>query len=118
MSTPRHLRVSQSIKRELSEIIQRELKDDRIASVVSITDVECSNDCRRAKVFISVFGDEEQQKSTMEALTERTGSLRGELCRRLSLRFAPELMFKLDTSLERGAKVSALLSQISRGEIP
>lgn len=118
MSTPRHLRVSQSIKRELSEIIQRELKDDRIASVVSITDVESSNDIRRAKVFISVFGDEEQQKSTMEALNERVGSLRGELCRRLSLRFAPELSFHLDNSLERGSRVTSLLSQISRGEIP
>lgn len=118
MSTPRHLRVSQSIKRELSEIIQRDVKDDRMAGLVSITDVECSNDCRRAKVFISVFGDEAQQKGTMEVLTERIGQLRGEICRRLSLRFAPELTFHLDDSLERGSKVSALLSQISRGEIP
>jgi len=101
----------------MSEIIRRELKDERIQGLVSITDVEVTNDCRCAKVFVSVFGDEAQQKSTMEALNENTGFMRGELCRRLSLRFAPELYIKLDNSLERGAKVTDLLGKISRGEI-
>lgn len=117
MSTPRHLRVAQSIKRELAEMILRGIKDERISGIVSITDVECSADCRRAKIFISVFGEEEQQQQTMEALNDHAGEIRGELCRRLQLRFAPEVMFKLDNSLERGAHVSALLNKISRGEI-
>ncbi|MBX9572419.1 MAG: 30S ribosome-binding factor RbfA [Candidatus Obscuribacterales bacterium] len=117
MSTPRHLRVAQSIKRELAEMILRGIKDERISGIVSITDVECSADCRRAKIFISVFGEEEQQQHTMEALNDHAGEIRGELCRRLQLRFAPEVMFKLDNSLERGAHVSALLNKISRGEI-
>lgn len=118
MSVPRHLRVSQSIRREMSELIRRDIKDERISGLVSIIDVECSPDCRRARIFVSVFGDEEQQKSTMEALSDHTGEIRGELCRRLQLRFAPEVMFKLDHSLERGARVSALLSKISEEHAP
>ncbi len=117
MSAPRNLRVSQSVKRELSELIRRDLKDPRIAGLVSITDVECSNDCRRVRVFVSVFGEEAQQQSTMDALLDHTGMIRGELGRRLRLRVAPELSFKLDNSLERGAKVSELIAKISRGEV-
>lgn len=117
MSTPRSLRVSQSLKRELAEMLRRDLKDERIAAIVSITDVECSADCRSARIFISVFGDTTAQNNTLAALNDHLGRIRGELCRRLQLRFAPELSFKLDNSLERGAKVSQLISKISRGEI-
>jgi ribosome-binding factor A len=101
----------------VSAYIQRDLKDDRVGGIVSITDVECSADCRRAKIFISVFGEEDKQQSTMEALNDHVGVIRGEVCRRLQLRFAPEIIFKLDNSLERGANVSALLNKIARGEV-
>lgn len=117
MSTPRNLRVAQSAKRELSELIRRDLKDDRVTGIVSITDIETSPDCRRMKVFVSVFGDETQQENTVVALNEHAPQIRGEIGRRLRLRFAPELSFKLDTSLERGARVSDLLGKISRGEV-
>jgi ribosome-binding factor A len=117
MTTQRPLRVSQSIKRELSELIRRDLEDDRIGSIVSITDVECSSDCRAAKVFVSVFGDSTVQANTLSALNEHVGYIRGEICRRLKLRVAPEMVFKLDNSLERGAKVSELINKISRGEL-
>lgn len=113
----RAVRVAQSIKRELSEMIRKDIKDPRIAGIVSITDVECSGDLRNAKVFISVFGAPEQQESTMAALNAEVGRIRGELCRRLGLRFAPEMTLKLDDSLERGARVSDLLGKISRGEV-
>lgn len=116
MSTQRPLRVSQSIKRELSDIIKRDLEDERIAGIVSITEVECAPDCRSAKVFISVFGGEEEQNNTMQALNDNVGFIRGEICRRLQLRFAPEMQFKLDHSLERGSRVSELINKISRGE--
>src|SRR5277367_4283645 len=116
MTAQRSLRVSQSIKRELSEMIRRDLKDERIAELVSITEVEMTGDCRSAKVYFSVFGTIEVQKATVAALSEHIGFIRGELGRRLKLRFAPELLFRLDDSLERGAQVSDLLGKISRGE--
>jgi len=117
MSGQRAQRVSQQIKRELSDMIRRDLKDQRIGGIVSVTEVECTADCRSARVYISVFGEEEQKQGTITALNEQLGYIRGELCRRLQLRFAPELQIKLDNSLERGAKVSDLLGKISRGEI-
>ena len=117
MSTPRNVRVAQSAKRELSELIQRDLKDERVGGIVSVTDVETSNDCRRMKVFISVFGEPEQQQKTVDALNESAPQIRGEIGRRLRLRFAPELSFKLDNSLERGSRVTDLLGKISRGEV-
>ena len=117
MSTPRNLRVAQSAKKELSELIQRDLKDERVGGIVSITDVETSTDCRRMKVFVSVFGNEAQQQGTIDALNDHSGTIRGEIGRRLRLRFAPELSFKLDNSLERGARVTDLLGKIARGEV-
>jgi ribosome-binding factor A len=117
MPTPRSLRVAQSIKREVSEILRRDLKDERIAGVVSITDVDCAADCRSARIYVSIYGDDQVQGDTLEVLKEHIGKIRGELCRRLQLRFAPEINFKLDKSLERGARVSELISRISKGEI-
>ena len=117
MAGQRALRVAQSIRKELASMIMKDLKDDRIGGLISIVDVECSSDCRSARVFVSIMGDEEEQKNSMEALKDKSGMMRGEICRRLGLRFAPELHFKLDKSLERGAKVTDLLGKISRGEV-
>ena len=111
-------RIAQQIKRELSEIIQRnEIKDDRIGGIVSIIDVRVSGDLRNVKVYFSVYGEESQRVGTLAALEGATGFLRGELCRRLGIRFAPELIFKLDDSFEKGQKVTELLDKISRNEI-
>ena len=111
-------RIAQQIKRELSEIIQRnELKDDRIGGLVSITEVIVSGDLRSVKVYFSVYGEESQKVGTLAALEAKAGFLRGELCRRLGVRFAPELYFKLDDSLERGNRISELLDKIKREEI-
>ncbi len=117
MTTQRPLRVSQLIKRELSQMILRDIEDERINGIVSITDVESTNDCRSVKIFVSVFGSPEDQESTITALTNRSSFIRGELGRRLKLKFAPEIQFKLDNSLERGAQVSAIIAKISRGEV-
>ena len=161
MSTERALRVSQAIKRELSDMIRRDLKDPRLSGLISFTEVECTSDLRNVKAFVSVFGTatnvspaanasaaaavnaESQanieadtrhkplpssgapelspaEKATMgvlSCLNEESGYIRGELCRRLKLRFAPELQFLPDMTLERGSKVSELLGKISRGEV-
>lgn len=117
-SSRRPARVSQQIKRELSEIIQRnEIKDDRIGGLISITDVEVSGDLRNVKVYFSVYGEESQKVGTLAALEDAAGFLRGEICRRLGIRFAPELIFKLDDSLERGHKITELLEKIKRKEV-
>ena len=111
-------RIAQQIKRELAEIIQRnEIKDDRIGGLVSITEVIVSGDLRNVKVFFSVFGEEAQRIGTLAALESASGFLRGEITRRLGIKYAPELVFKLDDSLEKGQKVLELLDKIKRNEV-
>ncbi len=117
MSAERALRVSQAIKRELADMLRKDLRDERLKGLISITEVESTSDLRSVKAFISVFGENAVGTDVVECLNERAGFIRGELCRRLKLRFAPELAFKLDDSLERGSKVNELLGKISRGEI-
>ena len=111
-------RIAQQIKRELAEIIQRnEIKDDRLGGLISITEVQVSGDLRSVKVYFSVYGEESQKIGTLAALEGASGFLRGEICRRLGIRFAPELVFKLDDSLEKGQKVLELLDKIKREEL-
>ena len=107
-------RISQQIKRELSDIIQRnEIKDDRISGLVSITDVQVSGDLRSVKVYFSVYGEESQKVGTLAALEGAAGFLRGEICRRLGIRFAPELVFKLDDCVFSSSKGTPTVSAIS-----
>jgi ribosome-binding factor A len=110
-------RLRKALIREVSDLLQRTIKDPRVSGIVSVTDVEISSDCRHAKIFVSVFGSEEEQKSTMEALESSTGFVRSEIGKRIPMRFTPELKFKIDNSLERGARVTSILDKISRGEI-
>lgn len=111
-------RIAQQIKRELSEIILRnDLKDDRIGGLVSVTYVVVSGDLRDVKVYFSVYGEESQKVGTLAALEQAAPYLRGEICRRLGIKFAPVLVFKLDDSLERGDKVTELLEKIKKNEL-
>ncbi len=113
VSNQRKLRLSQSIKREMSELLQKDLKDARLTGIISVTEVELSNDYRNCKIFISVFGTQLDKQNCFQALEDRTGFIRGEICRRLKIKFAPEILFKNDDSLERGSKISAILAKIA-----
>lgn len=105
-------RVREFIKEQVGEIIQRELKDPRIG-FVSVTGVEVSADLRHAKVFVSVLGDAQAKADTMAGLTSAQGYVRGELGRRLQMRFSPEVLFRLDESIERGTRVMSLIRQVT-----
>src|SRR5579864_5550142 len=98
---------------ELSDLIRTRLKDPRVG-FASITRVEVSGDLRHAKIFVSVMGDSEEQKETMKGLKNATGFLRHELASRLTLRFMPELVFKLDHSIEEGSRILELINKVER----
>ena len=104
------------IREEGSEIISRRLKDPRIAPMTTITSVEVSGDLSLVKIYVSVMGDQEARDATMTALNKGKGFFRTELGRRLSLRHVPEIVFKLDESIESGARILDILSRISAGE--
>jgi ribosome-binding factor A len=99
------------IGQELSDLIHNRLKDPRIG-FASITGVEISGDLRHAKVFVSVMGSAEDQRATMRALTHAGGFLRHELAQRLTIRYTPELDFRLDESIARGSHLMDLMQQV------
>ena len=99
------------IAQELSDLIRTRLKDPRVG-FASITDVEVSSDIRHAKVFVSVMGSDQEQHATLAALEHANGFLRRELAQRLTIRHTPELIFRLDTSIERGTHVLSLINQV------
>ncbi len=112
MSGPRIARLRELFKEETSVILQRAVKDPRIG-FVSVTDVELSADLRHAKIFVSIFGDAETKAKTMQGLAGAQGFIRTELARRIRLRHIPEVLFKMDESIERGARVEELLRKVS-----
>ncbi len=109
----RQEKLGELIAAELSDLLRTRVKDPRVG-FASITRVEVSGDLRYAKVFVSVMGDSEEQKETMKGLKNATGFLRHELASRLTLRFMPELVFKLDHSIEEGSRILELINKVER----
>jgi len=115
MPTPRQLRLGELLREEISEIIRGQLRDPRLG-FVSITEVEVAPDLQQALVRVSVLGEAAEQESSMEALESAAGYIRGELGKALRLRRVPQLSFRLDRSLERGARILELLERVKREE--
>ena len=113
----RNERVRKALMREISDIIFREIKDPQITGMISITDVDVSSDNSAARVFYSVYGNEEVKEKTSKALERHVGQIRHEVGKRIRLRKTPSLLFILDDSMERGAKMMDLINKIERGEI-
>jgi ribosome-binding factor A len=110
-------RVNEQIKEELAELLQRETHDPRLQGImVSITGVETSPDLRNATVHVSILGSEEEAHQAVVALQHAAGFFRREMANRLRLRHVPELTFRLDTSIQKGARVLELLREIREGE--
>ena len=109
-------RVNQQIREEIAALLQRETQDPRLRGMISITDVDTSADLRNATVHVSIMGSEEEVRQTVLALQHAAGYFRREIAGRLRLRHVPELSFKLDTSIEQGARVLEILREIHEGE--
>lgn len=106
-------RVAELIKQEVSDIITRKLNDPRVG-FTSVTAVDIGPDLKNAKIYVSIFGTSEQKKGTMAALFSATKFVRGELGRRMQLREVPEIMFRQDDSIERGAKVFEIINKLHK----
>lgn len=110
-------KVRKAIMREVSDVLRKEIHDPRLQNgIVSVTDVDVSGDLQHAKVFVSVFGDDEVKQAAMAALEENTSKVRYQIGQRVRLRLTPTIVFLADDSLERGAKVTELLNKIRDGQ--
>ena len=105
-------RVAELIRRALADIIRDRLPD-RGLGLLSITATEITRDLSRATVFISLLGEEEDQERVTKILNEESSALRHELSRTLNLRHTPEIKFRYDLSIERGARLSRLIDDLS-----
>jgi len=117
-------RVAALIRREVSELLMNGIKDERVhQGMVSVTDVDVAGDLQHCKIFVSVFGSDEDRQQTLAGLKAATPFVKGVLSRRLQMRRTPEVVFQLDRGLERGTSVLGLLNRLEqeraeRGEIP
>ena len=107
-------RINGVLRQEISLLLSRQIKDPRLNAVVTITQVETSNDLRTARVYLSVLGDQETREQALEGIQSAATFLRRELRDRMTLRYTPFLTFLLDDSLENADNLTRLMDRIHR----
>ncbi len=115
MAGHRSERLSERIRQEISVMFDREISDPRLANV-NVTRVEVTGDLRIAKIYIAPPTDGTEEKEMMEALTHANGYFRRQLASSLELRYAPEIRFYLDRSIEMGERFLQVLEQVQAEE--
>ena len=113
MNKRRTERISSEVKKELSKILRDDLSDPRLSNeaMVSITDVEVTNDLSFADCYISVLGDEQKKEDVLDALDQAKGYIKILIGERMRLRSMPEFRFKLDNSIDHGAYMDKLIAE-------
>jgi ribosome-binding factor A len=104
-------KVAEEIRREVSQIVQEDLRDPRLG-FITVTRVELTPDLRFARIFFSVYGDEKQWQGTQEGLDHAVGFIRRLIGERLDLRYVPEIVFKEDHSSEYGILIEQQIEKI------
>jgi len=110
---PRAKRLGEQIQRELTELLRRDVKDERIGNV-TITAVNVTGDLRTARVYYLVFGKEGPDQKVQQGLTSAAGFLRNALSKSLMIRYTPTLSFELDTSIEHGVRLTQLIDSLKK----
>ncbi len=107
-------RIDEEYRKELSTIIDRELKNPNITGMISVTKVKVTNDLKYAKVYVSILNSKSVE-NTMEGLKKSSGFIRTELAKRINLRNTPELIFEIDDSIEYGARIDSIIKDLKEG---
>ena len=110
----KNTRINMEVQRELSEIIRSGIKDPRIHPMTSVVSVEVTPDLKYCKAYISVLGNEDAGKATIEGVKSAEGFVRRELARRVNLRNTPQIKFILDQSIEYGVNMSHLIDEVTK----
>jgi ribosome-binding factor A len=110
---PRAKRMGEQIQRELTELLRRDVKDERIGNV-TITAVNVSGDLRTARVYYLIFGKQGPDPKVQQGLTSAAGFLRNALSKSLMIRYTPTLTFELDTTIEHGVRLTQLIDSLKK----
>lgn len=116
MAYPRVNRLNEEMKKYISNIIRNELRDPRISMMTSVVAVDITRDLRYATIYISVLGDEEEKLQTITALEKSSGYVRREVGKKIKTRYTPEIIFKLDESIEKGIEMYHKISKITEDD--
>ncbi|MBP7177002.1 MAG: 30S ribosome-binding factor RbfA [Thermoclostridium sp.] len=109
-------RIAGEMKKEIADLIRNTIKDPRLPELVSVTAVRVTKDLRYAKVFVSVYGNDQEKKDALQALKHAAGFVRHEVGQRIQLRYTPEILFVLDDSIEYGMHISNLINKTMNPE--
>lgn len=110
----KNTRVNGEVHRVLAEVIRSEIKDPRINPMTSVVSVEVAPDLKTCKAWVSVLGDEDSQRDTIEGLKSAEGYIRSLLAKKINLRNTPEIRFILDQSIAYGVSMSKKIDEINR----
>lgn len=108
-------KLQELIKQEVGKMLLMDIKDSRIG-FVTVTGVEMTGDLREAKIYVSIMGNDDQIKSSLEGLNSALGYIRREIGRRIKIRFTPEISFALDKSLDYSEHIQKLLLKVQAEE--
>ncbi len=112
MAKKRVERLNSLLKEVISEVIVKEVRDPRVAPLITITNVDISNDLQHAKVYVSVIGSDQQKADTIEALQSGAGFIAIFASKKVVMRYFPALTFKLDVTVDQHLKIDAVLKEI------
>ena len=105
-------RINEELKKELSQVLNYELKNPNVTGMISVTKVKITPDFKYAKVYVSILNSK-NIRNTMEGLRESSGFIRSRLAKTVNLRITPELVFEIDDSIEYGAKIDSILKELN-----
>ena len=114
-NTNRLGRVNEELKKEISQVINYELKNPDVTGMISVTKVKVTPDLKYAKVYVSVLNHKNLSK-TLSGLKESAGFIRSRVAQTVNLRITPELVFEYDDSIEYGEKIDAILRELKKDE--
>jgi ribosome-binding factor A len=117
MSVERITRVNELLKREIADLLFRVMQADKFdLAAVTITRVSTSKDLREARVFVSILGHESERPHMLALLGRRRGEFQRRINKDITLKYTPRLTFELDTSVEEGDHVLAVLAKLENAE--
>lgn len=117
MQSVRLQRVRELLKRQIGEVIRRELPVNEVG-VITVNDVAVSPDLHAATVFIGLLGNEEQKKRGIDLLKQERKRLQGLVAKNVVLKYTPQLRFVLDESVTRGTRVLEIIEELERTSPP